>query len=187
MSGCEAMPQRSGFISGVTTYLDCQAQMLGSGAWDALAAPGSTLETLLVAFLTIFVGLIGYELLFGTAMTVRRGTRNVFRADIRGCTGAIFNDDALVEQRLETGAQQSRENVGAAARHGGHDDAHGLYREGAFRGGSSERQKTEAGKNAREGKRHGHRLRVQPAGSADPSAAYGRRIGNKKARMLTSP
>jgi type IV secretion system protein VirB6 len=58
----------------MTGYIDCQSQVLGSGAWLALAAPGSTLTVVLTGFLTIFIALIGYNLLLGQSMTVRSGT-----------------------------------------------------------------------------------------------------------------
>jgi type IV secretion system protein VirB6 len=75
MSGlCSTVPQGAGFISSTTAYIDCQAQALGSGAWAALSAPGSTLAVVLSGFLTIFIALIGYNLLLGRSMTVRSGT-----------------------------------------------------------------------------------------------------------------
>jgi type IV secretion system protein VirB6 len=74
MDVCPAIPPASGFISSMTGYIDCQAQLLGSGAWSALAAPGSTLSIVLTGFLTIFIALIGYNLLLGHSMTVRSGT-----------------------------------------------------------------------------------------------------------------
>lgn len=74
MDVCPALPAGAGFISSVTSYIDCQAQVLGSGAWQALAAPGSTLTVVLTGFLTIFIALVGYNLLLGRTMTVRSGT-----------------------------------------------------------------------------------------------------------------
>ena len=74
MDVCAAVPPGAGFISSVTTYVDCQAQILGSGAWAALALPGSTLQIVLTGFLTIFIALIGYNLLLGANLTVRQGT-----------------------------------------------------------------------------------------------------------------
>jgi len=72
--GCLAVPPGAGFISSMTGYLDCQAQILGSGSWQALSAPGSTLTVVLTGFLTIFIALIGYNLLLGQSLTVRSGT-----------------------------------------------------------------------------------------------------------------
>jgi type IV secretion system protein VirB6 len=71
---CIAVPQGAGFLSSMTSYIDCQAQTLGSGAWSALAAPGSTLTVVLTGFLTIFIALVGYNLLLGRIITVRDGT-----------------------------------------------------------------------------------------------------------------
>lgn len=71
---CSALPQGGGFISSVTGYIDCQAQSLGSGAWAALSTPGSTLTVVLSGLLTIFIALIGYNLLLGTMMSVRSAT-----------------------------------------------------------------------------------------------------------------
>jgi type IV secretion system protein VirB6 len=74
MDVCPAVPPGAGFISSMTGYIDCQSQMLGSGAWQAVAAPGSTLIIVLTGFLTILIGLIGYNLLLGRSITVRSGT-----------------------------------------------------------------------------------------------------------------
>src|SRR5206468_8071792 len=74
MGNCPVVPPGAGFVSSMTSYLDCQAQVLGSGGWSALAMPGSTLSIVLTGFLTIFIALIGYNLLLGHAMTVRSGT-----------------------------------------------------------------------------------------------------------------
>jgi type IV secretion system protein VirB6 len=71
---CTAVPQGAGFVSSMTSYIDCQAQTLGSGAWTALAAPGSTLAVVLTGFLTIFIALIGYNLLLARSLTVRDGS-----------------------------------------------------------------------------------------------------------------
>lgn len=74
MQVCSSLPPGAGFVSSMTNYLDCQAQILGSAGWQALAMPGSSLATLLIGFLTIFVALIGYRLLLGQSYTIRDGT-----------------------------------------------------------------------------------------------------------------
>ena len=84
MDACSAIPPGAGFISSMTGYIDCQSQVLGSGAWTALAAPGSTLTIVLTGFLTITIALIGYNLLLGRSLTVREGTLAVVKI------GAIF-------------------------------------------------------------------------------------------------
>ena len=74
MDYCAAAPPASGFISSITAYVDCQADTLGSGAWAALGMPGSTFQFVLTGFLTIFIALIGYNLLLGHSLTVRGAT-----------------------------------------------------------------------------------------------------------------
>lgn len=74
MAECAAAPAGGGFVSSVTTFVDCQAQVLGTGAWQALAAPNSTLAVVLTGFLTLFIALIGYRLLLGSSVTIREGT-----------------------------------------------------------------------------------------------------------------
>jgi len=74
MDSCAPLPQHYGFISSTSRFIDCQAQTLGTNAYQALAAPGSTLSLLLSGFLTLFVALIGYNLLFGRYFSVRSGT-----------------------------------------------------------------------------------------------------------------
>lgn len=71
---CTGVSAGEGFITSVVTQIDCQAELLGSGSWAALAAPGSVLSAALAGFLTIFVAFTGYNLLIGRGMTVRSGT-----------------------------------------------------------------------------------------------------------------
>ena len=54
-------------------FIDCQAQAIGAGGYQALAAPGSTLSLVLTGFLTLFVAFFGYRLLFGQSPSVRDG------------------------------------------------------------------------------------------------------------------
>jgi type IV secretion system protein VirB6 len=73
MSACQPLSYESGFVSGVLNFTDCQAQNIGSGGYQMLAAPGSTLSLVLTAFLTIFIALYGYRMLFGQTPGVRDG------------------------------------------------------------------------------------------------------------------
>lgn len=84
MDICPALPPGAGFIGSMTGHVDCQARLLGSGAWSALAAPGSTLSVVLTGFLTIVIALVGYNLLLGRTVTVREGTLLFVRI------GAVF-------------------------------------------------------------------------------------------------
>jgi type IV secretion system protein VirB6 len=71
---CSAPPQSAGFVGSMARFVDCQAQALGSNAWHALSLPGSTLSVVLSGFLTIFIALIGYNLLLGRTFSLRSGT-----------------------------------------------------------------------------------------------------------------
>ncbi|WP_114226606.1 MULTISPECIES: type IV secretion system protein [Sphingomonas] len=73
MSLCESSPESIGFIGSVLRWTDCQAEAFSLGSWQALSAPGSTLSLVLSGFLTLFIALIGYNLLLGQALTVRSG------------------------------------------------------------------------------------------------------------------
>lgn len=73
MAACQPLTYESGFVSGVLNFTDCQAQNIGSGGYQALAAPGSTLSLVLTGLLTIFVALYGYRMLFGQTPGVRDG------------------------------------------------------------------------------------------------------------------
>jgi type IV secretion system protein VirB6 len=55
-------------------FIDCQAQTLGSAPYGALSEPGSTLTVVLTGFLTIFIALLGYDLLLGRSLSMRNGT-----------------------------------------------------------------------------------------------------------------
>lgn len=74
MTDACAGPAPAGFVGAMTSYVDCQAQTLGSGAWSALAAPGSSLAVVLTGLLTLFIAIIGFNLLLGRTMSVREGT-----------------------------------------------------------------------------------------------------------------
>ena len=70
---CPAAPQGAAFVRRMLDFVDCQAQTIGAGGYQALAAPGSTLSLVLTGLLTLFVALFGYRLLFGQTPGVRDG------------------------------------------------------------------------------------------------------------------
>lgn len=84
MNWCSSASPSSGFVSSVVGYVDCQADRLGSAPYQALSAPGSTLSVVLTGFLTIFIALMGYNLLLGRSFTVRSGTLAAVKV------GAVF-------------------------------------------------------------------------------------------------
>jgi len=61
------------FLSSVLGHVDCQAQNLGAGGYQALAAPGGPAALLLTGASTIFIALIGYRLLLGETPSLRDG------------------------------------------------------------------------------------------------------------------
>ncbi|HYN46875.1 MAG TPA: type IV secretion system protein, partial [Allosphingosinicella sp.] len=70
---CPAAPQGAAFVRRMLDFVDCQAQAIGAGGYQALAAPGSTLSLVLTGLLTLFVAFFGYRLLFGQSPSVRDG------------------------------------------------------------------------------------------------------------------
>lgn len=73
MAACQALSYESGYVTGVLNFVDCQAQNIGSGGYQALAVPGSTLSLMITGLLTIFVALYGYRMLFGYTPSARDG------------------------------------------------------------------------------------------------------------------
>lgn len=73
MVSCPALSSDTGFVRGMLGYVDCQAQQIGAGGYQALASPGSMLSLLVTGFLTLFVGLFGYRMLFGHTPSLREG------------------------------------------------------------------------------------------------------------------
>ena len=57
---CPAFAPDGGFVATMLNYVDCQAQAIGGGGYQALATPGSTLSLVLTGLLTLFVALFGY-------------------------------------------------------------------------------------------------------------------------------
>lgn len=81
MSGAVVQSQ-SGFASSMVSFIDWQAEALSATAWRALSAPGSTLAIVLTSFLTMFIALIGYNLLLGRGLTVRSGVLSAVKIGI---------------------------------------------------------------------------------------------------------
>jgi type IV secretion system protein VirB6 len=70
---CAPAPAGAAFVRRMLDFVDCQAQAIGAGGYQALAAPGSTVSIMLTGLLTLFVALLGYRMLFGHTPTVRDG------------------------------------------------------------------------------------------------------------------
>jgi type IV secretion system protein VirB6 len=71
VGACPAFLPETEFLRRVLWMVDCQAQSIGQGGWQALAQPGSAVSLALAGVLTIFVGLFGYRLLYGDVPTTR--------------------------------------------------------------------------------------------------------------------
>ena len=60
-----ACPATSGVVSGVIDAVDCNIRVLAHQSYRDLVGPGTTFATVLTAMLTIYIALIGYQLLLG--------------------------------------------------------------------------------------------------------------------------
>lgn len=61
------------YLQSVLSFVDCQAQSIGAGGYQALATPGSSFSLMIASLLTLFVAFFGYRLLFGDTPNVREG------------------------------------------------------------------------------------------------------------------
>lgn len=73
MSICTSQVPTNGLVGSLARFVDCQAQGFAASAYGTLATPGSTAFILLTGFVTILVALMGYNLMFGRAPTLRSG------------------------------------------------------------------------------------------------------------------
>ncbi len=72
MTSCPGITDGA-YLQSVLTFVDCQAQTIGSAGYQAAAAPGSPLSLLLTGLVTLFIAFYGYRLLFGDTPNVRDG------------------------------------------------------------------------------------------------------------------
>jgi type IV secretion system protein VirB6 len=79
---CPSLSPDAPFLSGVLSYVDCQAQAIGQGGYQALAAPGSIVAIAMTGMLTIFIALFGYRMLFGQVPDVRDGVVAVVKLGV---------------------------------------------------------------------------------------------------------
>jgi type IV secretion system protein VirB6 len=79
---CPTLSPDGAFLSGVLSYVDCQAQAIGQGGYQALAAPGSIVAIAMTGMLTIFIALFGYRMLFGQVPDVRDGVLAVVKLGV---------------------------------------------------------------------------------------------------------
>lgn len=70
---CAPVPSGPGFLAAALNFIDCQAEGVGQGGYQALTMPGSIGATMTGAALTLFVALVGYRLLLGERLAIRDG------------------------------------------------------------------------------------------------------------------
>jgi type IV secretion system protein VirB6 len=73
MVSCPIPSPGASFVRAMVAFVDCQAQSLGAGGYQALTSPGSPLALALTGLFTLFVALFGYRLLYGHAPDMRTG------------------------------------------------------------------------------------------------------------------
>ncbi|MFN3591107.1 MAG: type IV secretion system protein [Thermaurantiacus sp.] len=78
---CQA-PAGGGLVSGILDFVDCQAQAIGMGGHQALAAPGSGFAIALNILLVLFIALFGYRLLLGERLQLRDGVLAAIKVGI---------------------------------------------------------------------------------------------------------
>ena len=81
-SGPCSAPAADGLVSGILGFVDCQAQAIGMGGHQALAAPGSSVAIAINILLVLFIALFGYRLLIGERLQLRDGVLAVFKVGI---------------------------------------------------------------------------------------------------------
>lgn len=82
LASCPYLPPQGEFLRPLLAILDCHAQSLGAGGYQALAAPGSSVYLILAGALTIFVALFGYRMLLGDVPNARDGIMTMVKIGI---------------------------------------------------------------------------------------------------------
>jgi type IV secretion system protein VirB6 len=70
---CPSFAPEENFLGSLLYTVDCHAQTIGEGGYQALTAPGSSGPLLLTGMMTLFVALFGYRMLIGQAPDMREG------------------------------------------------------------------------------------------------------------------
>lgn len=73
MASCPRLSTGDAFLSTLLRHIDCQAQAIGTGGYQALADPASPTIQVVTILLTIFVALFGLAMMMGRTPTVRDG------------------------------------------------------------------------------------------------------------------
>lgn len=70
---CQGIPSDGAFARAAIGFFDCQAQVIGSQGFAALATPSSSVSLLLTSLIAIFVALVGIRMLLGHGPTLQEG------------------------------------------------------------------------------------------------------------------
>lgn len=73
MESCAPFDAAQGYAMALTSYIDCQAKLLGEGGYAALSASNSPVIVALGGLLTILIAFQGYRLLLGDQLQFRDG------------------------------------------------------------------------------------------------------------------
>lgn len=73
MASCPRLSTGDAFLSTLLRHIDCQAQAIGTGGYQALADPASPTIHVVTALLTIFIALFGLAMMMGRTPGVRDG------------------------------------------------------------------------------------------------------------------
>lgn len=73
MASCPRLSTGDAFLSTLLRHIDCQAQAIGTGGYQALADPASPTIQIVTALLTIFIALFGLAMMMGRTPSVRDG------------------------------------------------------------------------------------------------------------------
>lgn len=79
MASCPRLSTGDAFLSTLLRHIDCQAQEIGTGGYQALADPASPTIQIVTALLTIFIALFGLVMMMGRTPTVRDGVMATVR------------------------------------------------------------------------------------------------------------
>lgn len=79
---CAPIHTGEGFLQGVLSHIDCQAQSIGSLGWGGLADPGSPVSLALSSLLTIFVAIFGIRVMLGYTIGIRDGVTGLLKVGI---------------------------------------------------------------------------------------------------------
>lgn len=71
---CPAIQSGGQFLGSTLSALDCNGRALGEAGYQALAASGSPIQTILLAMLTLFLVIQGVRLMFGNPFTIGDAT-----------------------------------------------------------------------------------------------------------------